>query len=122
MSRSNDKFDYEEARRDLWDNGCDPDYLSEYDSPEERDRFLRDCGLDPAFYGSTYEPETRGRERESGFSLFADFGNFSMPEEDDGESEWADSFADDLLFDDEEDPDGDGLDDDDFSDGFDSFF
>ena len=48
--RKPDRFDYEEARRDIRDNGGDPDYLSEYDSPEKRDAFLRSSGLDPDNY------------------------------------------------------------------------
>ena len=51
MAKANDKFDYEEARRDIWDAGCDPDYLSEYSSKEERDKFIRGCGLNPRSYG-----------------------------------------------------------------------
>ena len=49
-----DDFDYEEARRDIIENGCDPDYLDEYD-PARRDRYLRDVGLDPRDYGSRRE-------------------------------------------------------------------
>ena len=50
-----DKFDYEEARLDIIDSGCDPDYLDER-NPAKRDKYMRDCGLDPKWYGSTYEP------------------------------------------------------------------
>ena len=47
MSKRNaDGFDYENAKRDIFDNGGDPDYLDEWDSGK-RDKFLRDMGLDP---------------------------------------------------------------------------
>ena len=51
MSRRNaDGFDYENAKRDIFDNGGDPDYLDERD-PKKRDKFLRDMGLNPKDYG-----------------------------------------------------------------------
>ncbi len=51
MSKRNaDGFDYENAKRDIFDNGGDPDYLDEWDSGK-RDKFLRDMGLDPKDYG-----------------------------------------------------------------------
>ena len=49
-----DGFDYEEARRDIIENGCDPDYLDEYD-PVKRDKYMRKVGLDPRDYGSRLE-------------------------------------------------------------------
>ena len=51
MPKKQDHFDYEEARRDMRDNGLDPDYLSEYSSPEKRDDYLKKNGLDPKNYG-----------------------------------------------------------------------
>lgn len=57
---SYDDFDYEDARRDILDNGADPDYLDEYD-PARRDRYLREVGLDPGDYGSG-----RGRKKDGG--------------------------------------------------------
>ena len=51
MSKRNaDGFDYENAKRDIFDNGGDPDYLDEWD-PKKRDKFLRDMGLNPGDYG-----------------------------------------------------------------------
>lgn len=44
-----DRFDYETARKDLWDIGMDPDELPER-NPERRDDFLRKVKLDPNQY------------------------------------------------------------------------
>ena len=49
-----DNFDYEEAKRDIRENGGDPDFLSEY-NPEKRDEYLRKMGLHPKDYGSRLE-------------------------------------------------------------------
>ena len=54
-----DNFDYEEARRDILDNGGDPDYLSEY-NPAKRDEYLRKMGLRPKDYGSKLEQSKGG--------------------------------------------------------------
>ena len=58
-----DRFDYEEAERDIFDNGGDPDYLSHY-NPERRDKYIRDMGLDP----DNYKPYKDRSSRSSGSS------------------------------------------------------
>ena len=63
-----DNFDYEDARRDLFDAGVDPDYL-DYRNREKRDSFLREQGFNPRTYGSTYEPDISS-DRSSGSSFF----------------------------------------------------
>ena len=52
-------FDYEDARRDLEDNGIDPDLLDEYNE-ERRDRFLRKNGLHPEDYGGSSDHGDHG--------------------------------------------------------------
>ena len=54
MSTFHDDFDYENAKRDIWENGGDPDYLTHRD-PAERDAFLKDMGLNPKDYGSKWK-------------------------------------------------------------------
>ena len=74
MVNMSDRFDYEEAERDIFDNGGDPDYLSHYD-PERRDRFLRDMGLNPDNYKPYRDRSSRssGASRSSGSSdIFSD--------------------------------------------------
>ena len=60
-----DNFDYEEARRDILDNGGDPDYLSEY-NPAKRDEYLRKMGLHPKDYGSRLEKPKGGSASDDG--------------------------------------------------------
>ncbi len=43
-------FDYENAERDIFDSGADPDYL-DYKNPEKRDAYLRSLGMNPEKYG-----------------------------------------------------------------------
>ena len=73
-----DRFDYEEARLDIIDNGCDPDYLDDR-NPARRDKYLRDCGLNPRDYGSTYSEPEPPEERKRGF--FDSFFSFDSPAE-----------------------------------------
>ena len=63
-----DRFDYEEARLDILENGGDPDYLSEYMSPEKRDAFLRSSGLDPDNYREHSNRSSGGSSRSSSSS------------------------------------------------------
>lgn len=49
-----DRFDYENAKRDIFDAGGDPDYLSHRD-PAKRDQFMKEMGMDPKKYGSRWE-------------------------------------------------------------------
>lgn len=53
-------FDYENAKRDILDNGGDPDYLSETNE-KDRDAYLRKMGLDPSEYGRTSEQSGSGK-------------------------------------------------------------
>ena len=53
MPKYHDDFDYEDARLDIIENGCDPDYLDERD-PAKRDEYMRKVGLNPREYGSKY--------------------------------------------------------------------
>lgn len=87
-----DRFDYEEARRDLIDNGCDPDYLS-YNNKAARDKYIRSCGLDPRSYGSDYEPDAGRAERKTGFwdRLFS-----ADIEEETSRSSWDGVFSNDI--------------------------
>ena len=64
-----DNFDYEDARRDLFDAGVDPDYL-DYRNREKRDSFLREQGFNPRTYGSTYEPDNSSKKSSSGGSFW----------------------------------------------------
>lgn len=56
-----DRFDYETARRDLWDMGLDPDELPEKDAGR-RDACLRRNKVDP----DRYKPRDRGGHGGSG--------------------------------------------------------
>lgn len=53
-------FDYENAERDIFDAGGDPDYLSHYNEAA-RDRYLKGMGLNPRSYGGgrTADPKSR---------------------------------------------------------------
>ena len=55
-------FDYENAKRDILDNGGDPDYLDR-NHAEKRDRYLKNMGLNPKDYGAS---STSSVNRESG--------------------------------------------------------
>ena len=46
------RFDYENAKRDILDNGGDPDYL-DMSHADKRDKYLRNMGLNPEDYVST---------------------------------------------------------------------
>lgn len=66
--RSHDSFDYENAGRDIFDAGGDPDYLTSRD-PEKRDKFMRKMGMDPKKYGSRWEPEKKDPSSDDGCYL-----------------------------------------------------
>lgn len=53
-------FDYENAERDIFDAGGDPDYLSHYNEAA-RDNYLKKMGMNPSDYGGgrTAEPKSR---------------------------------------------------------------
>ncbi len=57
-------FDYDNAERDLYDAGDDPDYL-DHRHPEKRDKYLRDRGMNPQKYGggSSSSPSRRSSRR-----------------------------------------------------------
>ena len=71
-------FDYDEAERDIFDSGADPDYLDHY-HPEKRDKYLKSLGLDPKDYGSR-EYDSDRHHSSSSSSLFSD----SEPQHDEG--------------------------------------
>lgn len=52
-----DRFDYETAREDLWEQGLDPDELPDK-SPECRDAYLRKNGVNP----NRYKPNPSRRD------------------------------------------------------------
>ncbi len=65
-----DRFDYENAKRDILDAGGDPDYLS-YRDPEKRDKLMRQMGLNPKKYGSkwdAYKEQQKASQQGSGGS------------------------------------------------------
>lgn len=57
MSGKYDKFDYDEARRELWSAGMDPSELSDT-NPVRRDDFLKKTGLDPDIFKSSTSSQT----------------------------------------------------------------
>lgn len=62
-------FDYENAERDIFDAGGDPDYLSHYNEAE-RDRYLKGMGLNPSDYESRSAgvPQNRSSESQSDYT------------------------------------------------------
>ena len=68
-----DRFDYENAKRDIWDVGGDPDGLSHRD-PEKRDKYMRQLGMDPRKYGSRWDEYKAEQQRSVGSSGSAEEG------------------------------------------------
>ena len=81
-----DRFDYENAKRDILDAGGDPDYLS-YRDPEKRDKLMRQMGLNPKKYGSkwdAYKEQQKASQQGSGgegcYIATCVYGSYDCPE------------------------------------------
>ncbi|MBR5409111.1 MAG: hypothetical protein IK104_00420 [Clostridia bacterium] len=64
-------FDYENAKRDILDNGGDPDFL-DYNHADKRDSYLKGMGLNPGDYSSR-----SGAAKNSGSSFSSSFSGSS---------------------------------------------
>lgn len=69
-----DRFDYEAAREEMWDQGLDPDDLPE-STPEKRDAYLRKVGINPDRY-KPRKPYHPGDGRDTGGSGSGSSGCF----------------------------------------------